>query len=76
MTCRGCVSCAHLATFSTGLFPAATTSWKAFQQVKKLLAKSSGKIVADVMTRNPTVARATTNLVRRWGELKPASRSG
>ena len=27
-----------------GLFPAATTSWKAFQQVKKLLAKSSGKV--------------------------------
>ncbi|KAI8476757.1 MAG: hypothetical protein J3K34DRAFT_463739 [Monoraphidium minutum] len=48
------------------LFPAPDETWQApvaaFNAVKKLLAKSSGKRVSDVMTPDPIVVKPTTDL--------------
>ncbi|KAF6257882.1 inosine-5'-monophosphate dehydrogenase [Scenedesmus sp. NREL 46B-D3] len=44
------------------LFPAADETWQAFKEVKILLAKSSGKKVADVMTATPITVHPETDL--------------
>eukprot|EP00775_Hariotina_reticulata_P005070 gene5070-5311_t len=44
------------------LFPQADQTWQAFKEVKRLLAKSSGKKVRDVMTATPITVRPDTNL--------------
>ncbi|WIA13721.1 hypothetical protein OEZ85_007273 [Tetradesmus obliquus] len=44
------------------LFPAADETWQAFKEVKKLLAKSSGKKVVDVMTATPITVHPETDL--------------
>ncbi|GLC44307.1 hypothetical protein PLESTB_000763800 [Pleodorina starrii] len=44
------------------LFPSADQSWQAFKEVKKMLAKSAGKKIKDVMTSNPITVRPETNL--------------
>lgn len=36
--------------------------WQAFNQIQKLLAKTKGKVVGDVMTPAPVVVHETTNL--------------
>lgn len=46
----------------TGLFPQVDSTWKAFNELQKLLNKTNGKIVAEVMTPSPIVIRETTNL--------------
>ncbi|KAL5714003.1 CBS domain-containing protein cbsx1 [Ranunculus cassubicifolius] len=46
----------------TSMFPEADSSWKTFNEIQKLLSKTNGKVVADVMTPAPLVVRETTNL--------------
>ncbi|XP_074302454.1 CBS domain-containing protein CBSX1, chloroplastic-like [Silene latifolia] len=44
------------------MFPEVDSSWKVFNELQKLLSKTNGKLVADVMTQAPLVVRQTTNL--------------
>eukprot|EP00270_Netrium_digitus_P004478 TRINITY_DN155_c0_g1_i2.p1 TRINITY_DN155_c0_g1~~TRINITY_DN155_c0_g1_i2.p1 ORF type:complete len:273 (+),score=49.77 TRINITY_DN155_c0_g1_i2:41-859(+) len=46
----------------TGLFPQTDRTWKAFREVQKLLVKTHGSTVGDVMTSSPVVVRPSTNL--------------
>ncbi|KAH9611620.1 hypothetical protein KSS87_022762 [Heliosperma pusillum] len=46
----------------TSMFPEVDSSWKVFNELQKLLSKTNGKLVADVMTQAPLVVRQTTNL--------------
>ncbi|XP_024377762.1 CBS domain-containing protein CBSX2, chloroplastic isoform X1 [Physcomitrium patens] len=46
----------------TSLFPEAGRTWKAFREIQKLLVKTNGKMVGDVMTPSPLVVREHTNL--------------
>ncbi|KAJ3708105.1 hypothetical protein LUZ61_011810 [Rhynchospora tenuis] len=44
------------------IFPQVDSTWKTFNEIQKLLSKTNGKIVGDVMTPAPLVVRETTNL--------------
>ncbi|KAF3435431.1 hypothetical protein FNV43_RR22520 [Rhamnella rubrinervis] len=44
------------------LFPNVDSSWKTFNEIQKLLSKTNGKVVGDLMTAAPLVVRETTNL--------------
>ncbi|KAM3210912.1 hypothetical protein ACQJBY_064657 [Aegilops geniculata] len=44
------------------IFPEVDSTWKTFHQIQKLLSKTNGKVVSDVMTSAPLVVRETTNL--------------
>eukprot|EP00878_Enallax_costatus_P002108 GHUV01002275.1.p1 GENE.GHUV01002275.1~~GHUV01002275.1.p1 ORF type:complete len:215 (+),score=49.83 GHUV01002275.1:130-774(+) len=44
------------------LFPQADETWQAFKEVKRLLAKSSGKRISDVMTATPITVHPETSL--------------
>ncbi|KAL6220399.1 hypothetical protein ACLB2K_008155 [Fragaria x ananassa] len=44
------------------MFPEVDSSWKTFNEVQKLLSKTNGQVVGDVMTPAPVVVRETTNL--------------
>lgn len=44
------------------IFPAVDSTWKTFREIQKLLSKTNGKVVSDVMTWAPLVVRETTNL--------------
>ncbi|KAJ8764544.1 hypothetical protein K2173_006284 [Erythroxylum novogranatense] len=44
------------------MFPEVDSSWKTFNEVQKLLSKTNGKLVGDLMTPAPVVVRETTNL--------------
>ncbi|XP_058216365.1 CBS domain-containing protein CBSX1, chloroplastic-like [Rhododendron vialii] len=44
------------------LFPDVDSSWKAFNRIQRLLSKTNGKVVGDLMTPAPLVVRETTNL--------------
>ncbi|KAI3997856.1 hypothetical protein MKX01_036326 [Papaver californicum] len=46
----------------TSMFPEADSSWKTFNEIQKLLSKTNGQVIADVMTTAPLVVRETTNL--------------
>ncbi|KAJ7942431.1 CBS domain-containing protein CBSX1, chloroplastic [Quillaja saponaria] len=46
----------------TNLFPEVDSTWKTFNEVQKLLSKTKGKLVGDLMTAAPIVVRETTNL--------------
>jgi CBS domain-containing protein len=46
----------------TDIFPQVNSTWKTFNEIQKLLSKTNGKIVGDVMTSAPLVVRETTNL--------------
>lgn len=41
------------------MFPKVGKSWKAFNEVQALLAKSGGKLVREVMTERPYTVRET-----------------
>ena len=38
------------------------STWKTFNEIQKLLSKTNGKVIGDVMTSAPLVVRETTNL--------------
>ncbi|KAI4327425.1 hypothetical protein L6164_019889 [Bauhinia variegata] len=44
------------------MFPEVDSTWKTFNEVQKLLSKTNGKLISDVMTPAPMVVRETTNL--------------
>ncbi|KAF3614850.1 CBS domain-containing protein CBSX2, chloroplastic [Capsicum chinense] len=46
----------------TNLFPDVDSTWKTFNEVQKLLSKTNGKVVGDVMTPTPLSIREDTNL--------------
>lgn len=46
----------------TSMFPDVDSTWKTFNEIQKLLSKTNGKVVADVMTPAPVVVRESTNL--------------
>ncbi|KAL1557946.1 CBS domain-containing protein cbsx2, chloroplastic [Salvia divinorum] len=46
----------------TNLFPVVDSTWKTFNEVQKLLSKTNGKVVGDVMTPSPLVVRESSNL--------------
>ncbi|EIE19786.1 cystathionine beta-synthase [Coccomyxa subellipsoidea C-169] len=45
-----------------GFFPRADTNWDSFHEVQKLVLKNAGRVVGDVMTENPVVVRANTDM--------------
>ncbi|KAG5528638.1 hypothetical protein RHGRI_029349 [Rhododendron griersonianum] len=46
----------------TNMFPEVDSTWKTFNEVQKLLSKTNGKLVGDLMTTAPVVVRESTNL--------------
>ncbi|XP_027360031.1 CBS domain-containing protein CBSX1, chloroplastic isoform X2 [Abrus precatorius] len=44
------------------MFPEVDSSWKTFNEVQKLLSKTNGKLIGELMTTAPMVVRETTNL--------------
>lgn len=46
----------------TNLFPVVDSTWKTFNEIQKLLSKTNGKVVGDLMTSAPLVVRENTNL--------------
>ncbi|XP_057542438.1 CBS domain-containing protein CBSX1, chloroplastic-like [Amaranthus tricolor] len=44
------------------MFPEVDSTWKVFNEIQRLLGKTNGKLVSDVMTQVPVVVRETTNL--------------
>ncbi|KAF7828699.1 CBS domain-containing protein CBSX1, chloroplastic [Senna tora] len=46
----------------TSMFPEVDSSWKTFNEVQKLLSKTNGKVIGEVMTTTPMVVRDSTNL--------------
>ncbi|KAK2665043.1 hypothetical protein Ddye_003617 [Dipteronia dyeriana] len=46
----------------TNLFPEVNSTWKTFNEIQRLLSKTNGKVVGDLMTPAPLVVRETTNL--------------
>ncbi|KAL6961462.1 CBS domain-containing protein cbsx1, chloroplastic [Sarracenia purpurea var. burkii] len=46
----------------TNMFPEVDSTWKTFNEVQKLLSKTNGKVVGDLMTPAPMVVQECTNL--------------
>ncbi|XP_035839726.1 CBS domain-containing protein CBSX1, chloroplastic isoform X2 [Helianthus annuus] len=46
----------------TSMFPDVDSTWKTFNEAQKLLSKTDGKVVGDLMTPAPLVVRENTNL--------------
>ncbi|CAI0430269.1 unnamed protein product [Linum tenue] len=46
----------------SGMFPEVDSTWKTFNEIQKLLSKTNGKLVGDLMTPAPMVVRETTNI--------------
>ncbi|XP_010526964.1 PREDICTED: CBS domain-containing protein CBSX2, chloroplastic-like [Tarenaya hassleriana] len=44
------------------MFPNVDSSWKTFNELQKLISKTYGKVIGDLMTPSPLVVRETTNL--------------
>ncbi|XP_022740126.1 CBS domain-containing protein CBSX1, chloroplastic-like [Durio zibethinus] len=44
------------------MFPEVDSTWKTFNEVQKLLNKTNGQVIGDLMTPAPLVVRETTNL--------------
>lgn len=44
------------------LFPEVDSTWKTFNELQKLLSKTNGQVIGDLMTPAPVVVRETTNL--------------
>ncbi|XP_076956155.1 CBS domain-containing protein CBSX1, chloroplastic-like [Bidens hawaiensis] len=44
------------------MFPDVDSTWKTFNEAQKLLSKTDGKVVGDLMTPAPLVVRENTNL--------------
>jgi CBS domain-containing protein len=46
----------------TSLFPDVDSSWKTFNEIQKLLSKTNGKVVGDLMTPSPLFVHESTSL--------------
>ncbi|PUZ70009.1 hypothetical protein GQ55_2G183900 [Panicum hallii var. hallii] len=47
---------------NTNMFPDVDSTWKTFREIQRLLSKTNGKVIGDVMTSSPLVVRENTNL--------------
>ncbi|KAH7366053.1 hypothetical protein KP509_18G061000 [Ceratopteris richardii] len=47
---------------SSSLFPEPGSTWKAFKEIQKLISKTHGKTVGEVMTPSPLVVQENSNL--------------
>ncbi|GJN12907.1 hypothetical protein PR202_ga31232 [Eleusine coracana subsp. coracana] len=47
---------------SASMFPDVDSTWKTFREIQRLLSKTNGKVISDVMTSSPFVVRENTNL--------------
>ncbi|KAK3129286.1 hypothetical protein QOZ80_6BG0476370 [Eleusine coracana subsp. coracana] len=47
---------------SASMFPDVDSTWKTFREIQRLLSKTNGKVIGDVMTSSPLVVRENTNL--------------
>lgn len=52
----------HGKTDNSSLFPEVDSTWKTFNEVQRLLSKTNGKVIGELMTTAPMVVRETTNL--------------
>ncbi|KAK7400768.1 hypothetical protein VNO78_12074 [Psophocarpus tetragonolobus] len=46
----------------SNLFPAVDSTWKTFNEIQKLLSKTNGQVVGDLMTPTPLVVHESTSL--------------
>ncbi|GFQ04096.1 CBS domain-containing protein cbsx2 chloroplastic [Phtheirospermum japonicum] len=46
----------------TNMFPVVDSTWKTFNEIQKLLSKTNGRVVGDLMTPSPLAVRENTNL--------------
>ncbi|KAL2537354.1 CBS domain-containing protein CBSX1 [Forsythia ovata] len=46
----------------TNMFPDVDSTWKTFNEIQKLLSKTNGQVVSDLMTPAPLVVRENSNL--------------
>ncbi|TKW32153.1 hypothetical protein SEVIR_2G151300v4 [Setaria viridis] len=51
-----------LADTNTNMFPEVDSTWKTFREIQRLLNKTNGKVIGDVMTSSPLAVRENTNL--------------
>ncbi|XP_070052072.1 CBS domain-containing protein CBSX1, chloroplastic-like isoform X2 [Nicotiana tomentosiformis] len=49
-------------TADADMFPEVDSNWKTFNEIQKLLGKTKGKVVGDLMSLAPLVVRESTNL--------------
>ncbi|KAL6854547.1 hypothetical protein ACP4OV_019109 [Aristida adscensionis] len=47
---------------NTSMFPDVDSNWKTFREIQRLLSKTNGKVIGDVMTSSPLAVRENTNL--------------
>ncbi|KAL6638795.1 hypothetical protein ACP70R_023431 [Stipagrostis hirtigluma subsp. patula] len=47
---------------NTSMFPEVDSNWKSFREIQRLLSKTNGKVIGDVMTSSPLAVRENTNL--------------
>ncbi|XP_058777995.1 CBS domain-containing protein CBSX1, chloroplastic-like [Vicia villosa] len=52
----------HGKTDNNSMFPEVDSTWKTFNEVQRLLSKTNGKVIGELMTTAPMVVRETTNL--------------
>eukprot|EP00210_Caulerpa_lentillifera_P001034 g997.t1 len=52
----------HSSSLSSEIFPSLDQSWESFKSLQKLIEKSEGKLVEDVMTPNAIVVRSETSI--------------
>lgn len=52
----------ELADTNTNMFPDVDSTWKTFHEIQRLLSKTNGKVIGDVMTSSPLAVRKNTNL--------------
>ncbi|XP_022155650.1 CBS domain-containing protein CBSX1, chloroplastic-like [Momordica charantia] len=48
--------------WETNIFPDVNISWKSFKEIQKLVSKTNGEVIGDLMTPAPLVVRETTDL--------------
>ncbi|KAL2512138.1 CBS domain-containing protein CBSX1 [Abeliophyllum distichum] len=46
----------------TNMFPDVDSTWKTFNEIQKLLSKTNGQVISDLMTPAPLVVRENSNL--------------
>jgi hypothetical protein len=56
------ISGSGLTGTNTSMFPEVDSTWKTFREIQRLLSKTNGKVIADVMTYSPLAVRESTNL--------------
>nr|CAB3456631.1 unnamed protein product [Digitaria exilis] len=63
---------------NTSMFPDVDSTWKTFREIQRLLSKTNGKVIADVMTSSPLAVGIITrgNVVSAALKIKKKSEEG